>query len=185
MANPVSILFELCANSGWPAPQLELKSRTGESHTPVFVFEIRILDWTAEGSGTSKQKAKHAAAAALLDSLQSGKLPNCNLLRIPTASTKADDASPSLPKIVKPNPLEVVRMKKNVEAQDINAIGRLQEMCIVRKWPPPIYVEASTEGLPHVRTFIMSCEIGNLCHNGKFIIIICYYNMDMICNKEF
>lgn len=40
-----------------------------------------------------------------------------------------------------------------------NAIGILQELCISRRWPPPIYATELEVGLPHERQFTMSCTV--------------------------
>lgn len=40
-----------------------------------------------------------------------------------------------------------------------NPIGWLQEMCMARRWPPPLYELVSEEGLPHERQFTIACEV--------------------------
>lgn len=40
-----------------------------------------------------------------------------------------------------------------------NPIGWLQEMCMSRRWPPPLYEMESEEGLPHERQFTIACEV--------------------------
>lgn len=40
-----------------------------------------------------------------------------------------------------------------------NPIGWLQEMCMSRRWPPPLYEMENEEGLPHERQFTIACEV--------------------------
>lgn len=40
-----------------------------------------------------------------------------------------------------------------------NPIGWLQEMCMSRRWPPPLYEMEHEEGLPHERQFTIACQV--------------------------
>ena len=40
-----------------------------------------------------------------------------------------------------------------------NPVGTLQEMCMSRRWPPPVYELNHEEGLPHERMFTIHCVI--------------------------
>ena len=38
-------------------------------------------------------------------------------------------------------------------------VGTLQEVCMSRRWPPPVYELSHEEGLPHERMFTIHCVI--------------------------
>ena len=40
-----------------------------------------------------------------------------------------------------------------------NPVGTLQELCMSRRWPPPVYDLNHEEGLPHERMFTIHCVI--------------------------
>ena len=40
-----------------------------------------------------------------------------------------------------------------------NPVGTLQELCMSRRWPPPVYELSHEEGLPHERMFTIHCVI--------------------------
>jgi RISC-loading complex subunit TARBP2 len=40
-----------------------------------------------------------------------------------------------------------------------NPVGALQELCMARRWPPPLYELVNEKGLPHERSFVMCCTV--------------------------
>ncbi len=69
--HPKSALQEYAAARGLPTPAYALTGRTGAHHAPSFTVRVAI-DGTgeAEATGSTKQEAETAAAAALLEQLQ-------------------------------------------------------------------------------------------------------------------
>lgn len=43
-----------------------------------------------------------------------------------------------------------------------NPVGKLQEICMKRRWRPPSYETVNEIGLPHERVFTMTCIIENI-----------------------
>lgn len=48
-----------------------------------------------------------------------------------------------------------------------NPIGRLQEMCTVKRWTPPKYETHTEEGEPHKKNFVMTCMVMGLTEVGE------------------
>jgi len=71
--NPVGRLQELCQKKKWPAPAYELTSEDGMPHERIFVIQITLGKFSADGSGRSKKIAKREAAEKLLKFLD--KMP--------------------------------------------------------------------------------------------------------------
>ena len=68
--HPKSMLQEWAAAHNRKAPVYELVGRSGPHHQPSFLVEVSIKGvGEARASGTSKQEAETAAAAALLEQL--------------------------------------------------------------------------------------------------------------------
>jgi len=104
---------------------------------------------TAVGTGRSKKEAKHAAAKAILDKLvglSDSALPGGPSATIPDVTSQIvspfDDKIPG------------------------NPIGTLQEMCMSRRWPPPVYDLKSEKGLPHERLFTIACNVFKSTETG-------------------
>ncbi|MDH6288051.1 ribonuclease R [Rhodococcus opacus] len=66
--NPIAWVISHAEHHGHPSPQWAVRME-GAAHAPVFTCEVRYLDHTATGSGTTKNLARTAAAADLVDSL--------------------------------------------------------------------------------------------------------------------
>ncbi|KAL5289742.1 TARBP2 family protein [Megaselia abdita] len=143
---PVSILQELLSRRGI-TPSYELVQIEGAIHEPTFRYRVSFSDkeipLTAMGSGRSKKEAKHAAAKALID-----KLTGVTIIDKTTALNE--------------NKLD------NIEDNVVgNPIGWLQELCMSRRWPPPIYETEMEVGLPHERQFTIACTIGKYREVGQ------------------
>lgn len=48
-----------------------------------------------------------------------------------------------------------------------NPIGRLQEMCTLKRWTPPTYETHMEEGEPHKKNFVMSCTVMDFKEVGE------------------
>ena len=48
-----------------------------------------------------------------------------------------------------------------------NTIGQLQELCVHRGLPMPIYDLAAVDGQPHMREFAMTVKVGSLASKGE------------------
>ncbi|KAK7066089.1 RISC-loading complex subunit tarbp2 [Halocaridina rubra] len=143
---PVSLLQELCMRRGI-SPKYDLLQIEGAVHEPTFVYRVTVDEFAANGSGHSKKKAKHSAAKAMLDIIIQGGAAGTG----DQASGGPDDAPPELStQIVPPHD----------DGIPGNPVGALQELCMVRSWPSPTYELTLEEGVPHERTFSVSCTIG-------------------------
>ncbi|MBC7800475.1 MAG: ribonuclease III, partial [Gemmatimonadaceae bacterium] len=69
--DPKTGLQEWLMARGLPLPIYVVDSRSGPSHEPEFVISVTASGQTGQGRAGSKQAAERAAAAALLESLQS------------------------------------------------------------------------------------------------------------------
>jgi len=72
--NAKSRLQELAQATVHQIPVYELLERTGPAHDSTFTVKVRAGDYSATGTGTSKQAAEQHAAAALLAILDIGRL---------------------------------------------------------------------------------------------------------------
>lgn len=142
---PVSLLQELCMRRGI-SPKYDLLQIEGAVHEPTFVYRVTVGEFSANGSGQSKKKAKHAAAKAILDNIIQG-----GGAAAATATTTGQPTTPELSsQIVSPYD----------DGIPGNPVGSLQELCMSRRWPPPTYDLTAEEGFPHERTFSIACAIG-------------------------
>ena len=73
--DPISTLQELCLKNKRNLPKYKILQRRGPDHRPNYKYQVTVIPFPsilneeihAEGSGSSKQKAKFAAAAKLCD----------------------------------------------------------------------------------------------------------------------
>lgn len=81
---PISLLQEICTKSQSQPPIYELLKTEGRSHEPFFVYKCTLgPDCHVNGKGTSKKKAKHAAALGILNLLiQDNKIKNPKLVEV-------------------------------------------------------------------------------------------------------
>lgn len=72
LKDPKSLLQELSQSRGWGTPTYQVVSATGPDHAKKFDVSVHISDFPGiTGSGTSKQRAETAAAAAALTKYKS------------------------------------------------------------------------------------------------------------------
>ena len=70
MKTPISLLQEICTKSAYAPPSYELITSAGRSHEQLFVYKCSLgTEFHVHGKGTSKKKAKHAAALGVLNHL--------------------------------------------------------------------------------------------------------------------
>ena len=92
-----------------------------------------------------------------------------------SASTPGDN--PQNGENVTPKAAKVVELPKDLNAELMsphddgingNPVGDLQEMCMNRRLPPPVYEVGMEKGAPHERCFVIVCSVGgNLKENGS------------------
>ena len=142
-----------------------------------------LRDILHTGSGSSKKQAKHAAARAMLDKLD-GRAPQQDGVQpLPPVT----EISP--PKPGEGNGAAAAKDKKDGGGDDStndgdstaagegngasaaasmsNTIGQLQELCVHRGLPMPIYDLAAVDGQPHMREFAMTVRVGSLASKGE------------------
>jgi dsRNA-specific ribonuclease len=67
---PISLLQEICMKCH-VQPIYEVLTTEGQIHDPTFVYKVSIgSDISAIGKGTSKKRAKHTAALAILNEIK-------------------------------------------------------------------------------------------------------------------
>lgn len=66
---PVSLLQEICMKCHIQ-PIYEVLAAEGQIHEPTFVFKVIVGDISAVGKGSSKKRAKHAAALSVLNEIK-------------------------------------------------------------------------------------------------------------------
>lgn len=143
---PISFLQELCTKRGI-TPQYDLLANEGAVHEPVFIMRVTVGDIIATGRGTSKKKAKHAAAQAALN----------QILGIPNGG--GGDACE-------------LKVDQNQQPQTIedgvpgNPVGELQEFTQKKLIKPPSYEFQSEQGPPHAREFVCIVKLGKFTEKG-------------------
>ncbi|XP_035778106.1 interferon-inducible double-stranded RNA-dependent protein kinase activator A homolog isoform X2 [Anopheles albimanus] len=143
MKTPISVLQELLSRRGI-TPHYDLIQVEGAVHEPTFRYRVSYQDKDAMGTGKSKKEAKHAAAKALID-----KLTGFNEQHQPIHLTVKHEQ----------NLNNHSTMSATEEEPTGNPIGWLQEMCMARRWPPPMYETEMEVGLPHERQFTIACVV--------------------------
>jgi dsRNA-specific ribonuclease len=152
MDTPISVLQELCSQHlEGMSPEYQLLSVEGVVHAPTFIYRVQIGDIVATARGQSKKKAKHAAALAALESLSGkyGDVPGLDFV-MSSASTFVGD------------PQSEKQTEETGTGNECNPVGKLQEVCMKKRWRPPNYDTTQELGLPHERVFTMTCEIEHL-----------------------
>lgn len=143
MDTPISVLQDFCArcldNKG---PDYQLLSSDSLVHKPTFTYRVEVGGIIITASGQSKKKAKHAAAFDALTTLVK-KYPDEETERyIKETSFLNDDSS-----------------RVSGEGEEVNAVGKLQELCMKKKWRPPHYDPIEENSSQHDRSFKVICTI--------------------------
>lgn len=170
LKTPISILQELLSRRGI-TPNYELVQIEGAVHEPTFRYRVSFNDKDgklskilnilvkvsttvniiAMGVGRSKKEAKHAAAKALID-----KLTGLNLSE---QHYQAAQLPPKTSTVVTGAVNGTISLEGFDEKNLGNPIGVLQEQCMTRHWPPPVYETEMEVGLPHERQFTIACIV--------------------------
>ena len=84
-----------------------------------------------------------------------------------SASTPGDNlqngenVTPKAAKVVElPKDLNAELMSPHDDGINGNPVGDLQEMCMNRRLPPPVYEVGMEKGAPHERCFVIVCSVG-------------------------
>jgi hypothetical protein len=115
----------------------------------------------AIGSGRSKKEAKHDAAKCLLNRLNVQGMTSASDPETVGILDMADITSPY-----------------NGLLQG-NAVGELQELCMLNDIQVPEYTVTGDEGPPHAKQFTIMCQVSKLKESGRFMSAqknLCYIN---------
>jgi RISC-loading complex subunit TARBP2 len=107
----------------------------------------------AVGSGRSKKEAKHDAAKCLLNRLNA------------QGETAAAAADPDTVGVLDVS--DITSPYKGMLQQ--NAVGALQELCMVHDIQVPEYTMTGDEGPPHAKQFTIMCQVSKLTESGRFM----------------
>ena len=105
----------------------------------------------AIGSGRSKKEAKHDAAQCLLNRLNAQGI------------TSASD-----PDTVDMLDVSDITSPYKGMLQE-NAVGGLQELCMLNDIPVPEYTVTGDEGPAHAKQFTIMCQVSKLTESGRFM----------------
>lgn len=122
---PVSLMQELLSRRG-TAPKYELIQIEGAINEPIFKYRISLASESKFYVAVGSGKSKKEA--------------------------KHNAAKSVLDQLIGQDE-KLITQKENVFKVDPNPVGQLQEACMTRKWPPPVYETEETTGLPHERMF--------------------------------
>uniref|UniRef100_A0A146MGP0 Interferon-inducible double stranded RNA-dependent protein kinase activator A A n=1 Tax=Lygus hesperus TaxID=30085 RepID=A0A146MGP0_LYGHE len=131
---PVTILQELLMKKHM-VPNYNLILNGVGTHEPIFKYEVSADGYKAVGSGKSKKEAKHDAAHQMLQVMKG-----------------VDSAVGALPEEVT-SPYEGILKE--------NAVGELQDFCMINQLKLPEYKLIRDEGLPHAKVFSWSCTVSS------------------------
>jgi len=106
----------------------------------------------AIGSGRSKKEAKHDAAKCLLSRLNAQGI-----------------TSPSDPDTVDVLDVSDITSPYKGMLQE-NAVGALQELCMLNDIQVPEYTVTGDEGPPHAKQFTIMCQVSKLQESGRFML---------------
>lgn len=136
---PFSLLQETCVKHGMiPKLELTVDGAVGPGNTRLFTYVGSAFGIFVEGSGTSKQLAKHDCAEKLMEKLK--------MLKI------APDGVPAMPPKSEP---------KN------DSVSELTNLCIMNGWPVPQFPTLNCSGPSHMPLFTVNCSVGQHSADGK------------------
>ena len=174
---PTTCLENFCLETGLNLPDFQLLGAEGVVHAPIFCYKVSVGDIVAVSTGQSKKKAKHAAAHEALTQLL--KRAKAELIDSPdlkfeeykeSEEYKEHVSSSTVNKYtLKAGYLYLRRLEKSIteyevpsayNQEQINSVGRLQEVAMREKWQPPVYETIDDEVRNgNEKIFTMICEI--------------------------
>lgn len=164
--NPIGALQERFQSRGI-IPDYKFLNTDGASHCPTFTFQVTVGDITASGNGQTKKQAKQAAAKSMLDILD-GRAPSGGDAAAATPAKPAADGANG--EAGKEGEKAVENGKKpaaQFHPQVGNKIGLLQEHCVFKGLPMPVYEVQHVGGQPHQRIFSIGVKVGSLALTGE------------------
>jgi len=160
--NPIGALQERFQSRGI-IPDYKFLNTDGASHCPTFTFQVSVGDITASGNGQTKKQAKQAAAKSMLDILD-GRAPSGG----DAAAAAAKPAEGANGEAAKDGAKPAENGKKPPGAPQVgNKIGMLQEFCVTKGLPMPVYDVMNVGGQPHQRIFTIGVRVGSLALTGE------------------
>ncbi|KAF5296183.1 hypothetical protein FQA39_LY12637 [Lamprigera yunnana] len=144
---PASILQELAIKKHCPLPKYTVRESKEGARPSEFHCEVVIDTVVTEGFGKSKHEAKHEAASNALK-----KLAELN-----EYTPEPDETT------IEPSRSE--RTDSHIKLS-VNYIGKLNEMCIDKKVPLPIFSQISDQGTSHYKEFTFECKIASIVTQG-------------------
>lgn len=105
----------------------------------------------AIGSGRSKKEAKHDAAKCLL-----------NRLNAQGATSVSDPDTAGMWDMS-----DITSPYRGMLQE--NAVGALQELCMLNDIQVPEYTVTGDEGPPHAKQFTIMCQVSKLKESGRFV----------------
>jgi len=167
--NPIGALQERFQSRGI-IPDYKFLNTDGASHCPTFTFQVSVGDITASGNGQTKKQAKQAAAKSMLDILD-GRAPSGGEAGKPaaagTAGAGGEGAANGEAAKDGAKPAENGKKPAGGPPQVGNKIGMLQEFCVTKGLPMPVYDVMNVGGQPHQRIFTIGVRVGSLALTGE------------------
>lgn len=174
---PTTCLENYCLEAGLSLPDFQLLGAEGVVHAPIFCYKVSVGDIVAVSTGQSKKKAKHAAAHDALAQLL--KRAKAELKDYPDLTLDAYKESKEYNDhvgsagvnqyTIKAGYLYLMRLDKSIveyeipnayNQEQINSVGKLQEVAMRNKWQPPVYETIDDEVRNgNEKIFTMICEI--------------------------
>ena len=131
----------------WNPPFYEVTDGSGPSNDPVFEVTVTLCcGIKGVGRGRQKKAAKHEAAKKALEQLQEKALPDGRNTPV------ENDKGPINP-------------HADVSSNN-NPVGQLQELCLAKHFPSPVYTLIGDEGEPHEKLFTFKCTVSERSATG-------------------
>ena len=158
-------------------PDFLLLGAEGVVHAPIFCYKVSVGDIGSVSTGQSKKKAKHAAAHNALIKLL--KVAKEELKTLPSYTLEEyKESDEFLNNMLIAGYLYLKRIEDQIKSYEIpnlcdqnqiNSVGKLQEVCMKNKWTPPTYetIDDELNDNVHEKIFTMICEIKIL--NGEIL----------------
>jgi len=156
--NPVGFLQELCVKKKLSPPIYGILSQHGPAHKPIFSTFCRVGEFNRVAKSYKKQKGKDMAAREMiiclresldLDSMgQPPKRDTILFVNTDTETSVESDANSESGSVNK------------TFTRTINYVGFLQELCVRKQLPPPMYGTEKCTGTPNNPNFYIFCEVG-------------------------